>query len=353
MARTGFLLSGEGFVWARQGLTKINELSPGDKLLGLESGKPSWSILESVSKRPGLDRLLRITTDGNEILISKDSEVFAVGGVKRASELTVGEIIETYNIPQETQELMNDGKPIFVESEAGPLRIDSKIAYILGTQVRSQKFEDKVIIKDLSPNHAYEVAKLCSEALKEQFIPHKVYYLDGGKKVRVDCVPLAQACREITQTNIPRFIRQSNTTVLRYFLIGILDTIICLNESEDPPTSFITLAKQSEFRRFVIDCLRLFGIIPIKTYVIHSSQGPAYVKTYANPKDLIQLGLKFIKVEDAPILTAIHEKDAMSYCIIRNISEFQGKLYFVPEPKLHWSLIADMAPLHRHAFSDP
>lgn len=352
MVKTGFLLSGDSFVWARQGLTKVSELKPGDKLFGLKSGEPSWSIINSVSKKPGLDRLLRITTDGNEVILSKLCEVFTVSGVKRASELSVGEILETYNIPQEIQESMNDGKPVFVESEAGPLKIDSRIAYIFGTQVKSAKFEDKVIIRDLNPNHAYEVAKLCSGALREQFIPHKVYYVAGGKKVRVDCGALAQACKEITETNIPRFIRQSNTTVLRYFLIGILDTIVCLSEFEDPPTFFITLARQSEFRRFIVDCLRLFGIIPTKTYVVHSSQGLTYVKIYADPQDLRQLGLRFIKMRDGPIPTASHKGEAMSYCIIRSIAEFQGKLYSLPEPELHWSPIVDMAPLHHHVLAD-
>jgi hypothetical protein len=347
MVETGFLLSGDSFVWTRRGLPKVSELKPGDVLLGIKSGKPSWSIIPSVSKRQGLDRLLRITTDGNEILVSKLCEVFTVSGVKRASELSVGEILETFNIPQEIQESMNDGKPVFVESEVGPLRIDGKIAYILGTQVKSPKFEGKVIIRDLNPNHAYEVAKLCSEALKEQFIRHKIYYVAGGKKVRVDCNALAEACREITETNIPRFIRESNTTVLRHFLTGVLDTIICLSEFEAPPTFFITLAKQSEFRRFIVNCLRLFGIIPTKTYVFHPSQGLKYVKTYVNPQDLCQLGLRFIRAKEGPRIVSQRGK-AMSYCTIRDIAEFQGKLYSLLEPELHWSPIVDMAPLHRH-----
>ncbi|MEM2112222.1 MAG: hypothetical protein QXX08_10180 [Candidatus Bathyarchaeia archaeon] len=352
MVKAGFLLCGDGFVWTPHGLSKVSELKLGDLVLGIKSGKPSWSPIPSVSKRPGFDRLLRVITDGNEVLVSKLCEVFTVGGVRRASELSMGEILETFNIPQEIQEAMNDEKPLFVSSEVGPLRIDSKVAYILGTQVKSPKLEDKVIIRDLNPNHAYEVARLCSEALKEQFIRHKIYYVAGGKKVRVDCSPLAEVCREVTETNIPRFIRQSNTTVLRHFLTGLLDTIICFSEFEDPPTFFITLARQSEFRRFIVNCLRLFGIVPIKTYVFSPSHGLTYVKTYISPQDLRELGLKFIRVKDAPRPIDSQKGKPMSYCMIRSITEFQGRLFSLIEPELHWSPIVDMTPLHRHILED-
>jgi hypothetical protein len=351
MIETGFLVSGDSFVWTPKGLTKITELKPRDKVLGLKSGNPFWSIIDTVCKKPGQSRLLRIATDGSEVLISKNSEVFTVSGVKKASELSIGQMLETYNIPQEIRESVNDGRPIFVQSEIGPLRIDSKIAYVLGTQVRSPKFEDKVIIRNIDPNHAYEIARLCSEALKEQFISHKIYYLGGGKKIRIDCEALAEACKRINEKNIPQFIRQSNTTVLKYFLMGVLDTILCVSEVEDPPTNFITQARNSEFRRFILDCLRVFNIIPIKSYIFHPSPALTYVKTYVNPQDLRQLGLKFIKVKEGPRQMVYDKRKTMSYCTIRGINEFQGKLFSVQQSELHWSLIVDMTPLHKQVIS--
>jgi len=134
--------------------------------------------------------------------------------------------------------------------------------------------------------------------------------------------------------------------------VGILDTILCLNEGEDPPTFFTTLARQSEFRRFLTDCMRLFGVIPTKACVVRSSQEPMFVKTYVNPKDLADLGLRFIKVRDEPLLATSHRIETMSYCTVRNIAELQGKLCQIPVPKLHWSLIVDMAPLHHHALPE-
>jgi len=351
MGETGFLLSTDSFVWTHQGLSKVSELKPRDELLGIKSGKPSWSTINSLSKKPGLEWLLRIITDGNEVLVSRLCELFTVSGVKRATDLSVGEILETFNIPQEIQESINNEKPVFVESEVGPFRIDPKVAYILGTQIKSPKIEGRVIIRGLYPNHAYEVARLCSEALKEQFIQHKIYYVEGGKKVRVDCNALAEACREITERTIPRFIRQSSAPVLRHFLAGVLDTMICLNESDDPPTFFITPVEQSELRRFIVGCLRLFGVIPSKTYVFHSSQG-LFVKTYVDPQALRQLGLRFIRAESGPKPVVSRKNTAMSYCIIRNLAELQGKLISFPEPELHWSPIVDLSPLHRHVLTD-
>jgi hypothetical protein len=131
-----------------------------------------------------------------------------------------------------------------------------------------------------------------------------------------------------------------------------LDTIICFSEFEDPPTFFITLARQSEFRRFIVNCLRLFGIVPTKTYVFHPSHGLTYVKIYLNPQDLRELGLKFIRVKDIPRPIDSQKGKPMSYCMIRSIAEFQGKLFSLIEPELHWSPIVDMTPLHRHVLED-
>lgn len=352
MVETGFLLSGDSFAWSPKGLLKICELKPGDRLLGIKAGEPSWSVLRLVKRKPGINRMLRITTDGNELLVSKLCEVFTINGVKKASDLSVGEILETFNMPSEIQETIGNMDPIFVESEEGPLNIDGKIAYILGTQIRSPKADGRIIIQGLNPGHAYEVAKLCSEGLKEQFVQHKIYYADGGKKIRVDCNALAEACRDISQDNIPRFIRESNAVVLRHFLSGVLDTMICMSEFESPSTFLITLEKQSEFRRFVISGLRLFGIIPAKTYVFRVSTGDTYVKTYVNPQDLRLLGLRFIRTKDEPRQGFSQKGKAISYCTTRSISQFNGRLFSILEPEMHWSPIIDMTPLHRHSFGE-
>jgi hypothetical protein len=349
MVETGFLLDKESFVWTQRGLLTTGELKPGDKLLGMEAGKPSWSAISSGGKKYNFDRLVRIITDGNEVSVSRACEVFTLSGIKKASDVVVGDILETFNIPNEIRMQMDSRGASVVESDAGPIKIDSKIAYVLGTQIKSPKFENKVVIRGLNPNHAYEVARLCSEALKEQFIRHKIYYLAGGKKVRIDCDVLVGICRMINEETVPRFIRESHATALRHFVCGILDTIVCISESEDPPTFFITLAKQSVVRRLILNVLRLWGVIPVKTYFFHPSYGLAYIRTYVNPQDLRQFGLRFIRSKDAPEPTISQKGKPISYCTVRDVVEFHGKTLYLPEPKLHWSPIVDIAPIHRHA----
>lgn len=348
MPKTGFLVSGESFVWSHKGLLKVKELKAGDFLLGIdENGKACWSALPTKVRKYGKDRLFRITTDGSEVLVSGTGEVFTINGLMKASNLIEGEIIETFNIPIKVRELLENKNPIYVDSSIGSIKINGGMSYLLGTQIRSRKRANKIIIDRLNPAHARSLAKLCSETLRQQHIKNKVYCVRWGSKIRIDSPVLAELCTGISENNIPRDIRESPATILREFLCGVLDVILYQNKIGTPPTYLITLAEQDELRRFIFNVLRLFGVIPVKTYVVHST-GRMYMKSFINTSDLSKLGLKFIRSKEV-----VKEKKSsvkpISYSTVREITEFQDVVFYLPEPRLHWSPVVDLIPLHRHA----
>jgi len=344
----GFLVGGESFVWSHRGLLKIRELRPDDSILGIdEKGRPCWSTISNGIRKYGRTRIFRITTDGNEVWLSEGCEAYTIEGIRKASGLSKEALLETFNIPEETRVFLEGREPAYVMTDAGPIVIKEKMAYLLGTQIKSRKYEHKVIIDGLNPDYAYILAKLCSEALREQFIRGKIYYVAGGKKVRIDCEALASICSSISERNIPLSVRQSNATTLKEFLCGILDAILYLDEAETPPTYFQTFGVQSELRRFIFNVLRLYGIIPAKTYVIHPSEGLTYMRTFINISDLSRIGLRFIRSKE--IIKEVKPPiKKMSYSAVRNVVKFNDVAYYLLEPKLHWSPIVDLTPLHRH-----
>jgi len=345
----GFLVGEESFLWTRRGLLKIRELEHADLVLGIDSkGKPSWSALSH--RRHGKDQILRITTDGSEAVISVSSEVFTVSGIKRASNLVKGEILETYNIPRQVREML-DTKYKHADSEVGPLKLDSKLGYILGTQIRSRKFKNKIVISGINPEHAYMLANLCHDTLREQYVNSKIYYTRGGKRVRIDSPILADICSGISESSIPLTIREAPSSTLQGFICGILDMILYRSEAEVPPFYFITLAKHSEFRRFIFNILRISGVIPAKTYVIRPKTGLAYFKTFINTSDLFRLGVKFVRSEKKVVRKKADFKP-ISYSSVRGMSQFRGDVFYLTEPQLHWSLVVDLVPLHRQVLKE-
>lgn len=348
MSKMGFLVNGENFVWSHRGLLKIKELKTDDVVLGIdEKGKPHWSIIPKGVRKHGRTKILRITTDGNEILLPESCEVFTMEGVRRASSISRGELLETFNIPKEICSLLESKEATHIMTYIGPVTIKERMAYLLGTQIKSRKYEHKVIISRLNPNHTYTLAKICSEALREQFIRGKIYYVAGGKKIRIDCDVLASICIDISERNIPLSIRESNATALKEFLCGILDVMLYWDEAETPPTYFQTFENQSELRRFMFNVLRLYRVIPAKTYAINPSIGPTYMRTFVDASDLSGFGLRFIRTERA-IDFVKPQIEKMSYSTVRSVSEFTDIAYYISEPKLHWSPIVELTPLHRH-----
>jgi len=124
MPGMGFLVGSESFVWSYRGLLKIRELTPEDPILGIdEEGRPCWSMIPEGIRKYGRTRIFRITTDGNEIWLSEACEAYTIEGVKKASGISKGDLLETFNIPEEIRLFLENKEPSQVMTDAGPIVI--------------------------------------------------------------------------------------------------------------------------------------------------------------------------------------------------------------------------------------
>lgn len=337
-------------MWAERGLIRVAELCPDDNIVGISrEGKTSWSSIAI----PGFkekDRIIRITTDSNECLLAPDCEVFTVEGIKKVSSLSVGDLVETANIPFEILERLDMNPLQLVQCGDREIAIDEKLGYVLGTQIRSKRDPDKVVFDHLvlDTEKYYLLASLCNDIRKTSGIGGKISYVYARKRIRFDSWILVQLCEAIWKTKkVAIELRKSPPKVMHAFVAGILDMILQRNKIETPPTFFSTTGYHSDLRRFILNVLRLYGVIPIRTHCVPQQDGSISFKCSINTSDLSKLGLKFITMKIPPTL---QEAKAISYSTVRNISRFRDTTVYLSAPEPHWSPIVDLAPLHRHAF---
>jgi hypothetical protein len=346
--KSGFLVGGENFVWAERGLLKVNELHPNDNILGISrEGKVSRSSLNIVKTRQG--KIIRITTDSNESLLASDCEIFTVEGIRQASGVSIGDLVETANIPLEILETLDRKALQSIQFDEHEIKLDEKLGYVIGSQIRSKRFGHKVVFDKIDTEKAYFLATLCNDIRKTSGIGGKIFYVKGGKRIRVDSWILAQLCGAIWKTNkVSTEIRGSPAAVMRAFVAGILDMILQTNKAETPPTFFSTSAYESELRRFILNVLRLYGVIPVRVHCVPQQDGSTFLKCSINTSDLSKLGLRFIRAINIPPIP--QEAKAISYSTVRNISRFRDTVFYLSAPEPHWSPIVDLTPLHRHTF---
>ena len=132
------------------------------------------------------------------------------------------------------------------------------------------------------------------------------------------------------------------------FLCGTLDMILMKNSADNPPTFFSTIEEQTDFRRFLLNILRLSGVIPVRMRIVTRSEYENYFKCSVNPGDLARIGVNFLKGKITP--NSIQETKTISYSSIRYISSRQGRVVYLTTNEPHWSPIVDLLPLHRHEF---
>ncbi len=347
--KSGFLLSEKNFVWAERGLLRAAELCPNDDIVGFNGeGKTSWSsITIAGSQKKG--EILRITTDSNECLLAPDCEVFTVGAIRKVSSLEVGDFIETANIPFEILEMLEKKALRSIQFDDHEITLDDKLGYVLGAQIRSERYRDRVVFDQIDTEKAYLLASLCNDIRKTSGIRGKIFYVQGGKRIRFDSWILAQLCDAMWKTNdVAIEIRESPPRVMHAFVAGILDMILQRNKAETPPTFFSTTGYHGELRRFILNVLRLYGVIPVRMRCVPQQDGSLSFRCSINTSDLSKLGLRFIRTME--ILPTLQEAKAISYSTVRNISRFIDTTVHLSAPESHWSPIVDLTPLHRHAF---
>lgn len=140
--KSGFLVGSEGFIWTERGLLKTGEITKDDKVLGIGSdGRHSWSSLNRIKTRKS--KLVKLTTDSSETLLSKDSEIYTVEGIRKISSVNNDVLIETANIPSEVVDRLNGDLPL-VSINIGECKIEinEKISYLIGAQIKAKRYSD-------------------------------------------------------------------------------------------------------------------------------------------------------------------------------------------------------------------
>lgn len=192
------------------------------------------------------------------------------------------------------------------------------------------------------------VASICSE-VRKTFGGDKIYYVAGGRRVRFDSTILASACKELWKDyNILFAIRHSRPSVILSFASGVLDMILQKNAHENPPSYFVTDGQVSELRRFLLNSIRLSGVIPAKMHTAAHQDESIFFRCSVNTADLARLGLNFIRGMTGR--EGLQEIKPISYSSVKHISSVQGKLLYLSTEEPHWSPIVDLLPLHRQMF---
>jgi len=125
VSKSGFAISGDNFVWTERGLLKVTELSPDDNIMGINRvGKTSWSSITLVKTKKG--KILRITTDSNESLLAPECEIFTVEGIRQASNVSIGDLVETANIPLEILETLDKKALQSIRFDDHKIELDEK-----------------------------------------------------------------------------------------------------------------------------------------------------------------------------------------------------------------------------------
>jgi hypothetical protein len=349
MPQKGFIIGAESFIWCERGLLRAAELLIDDVILGLDRrGRLSWDSLSSLRRKRA--HLMRIFSDSTEIVVGSSCGLFTARGMKRASKLTEEDLIETATLTSKISEKL-DCKPFqYINTSEGPVAITDDLAYLLGTQVSAKRTDTYTIIDTKKIENLRTISGLFTETLDRYFISQKIRYIPRSTRIRLESKAFSEILFDVSTNYIPPFIRQSPSYVIRQFLCGVLDTIVRTNRYENPPTYFATLVTESHFRRFVFNLLRLFNVIPTKTYFFHPKDGYNYIYSFLRVCDLKALGLRFHWMEE-PQIPFAYQPQPTGYSQVRNMISFRGDAYFLVPCKPHWSVVADLVPLHPEGLS--
>lgn len=323
-------------------------MQPNDRLLGLDrNGKPSWAPL--LRKRKRRSRLVRILSDSAEFIVGNSCGIFTVNGLKQAYELEEGDLVETVTLTPRIRENLTSNSLSYFPTVEGPVALDEDLAYILGLQILAKKkTESQVIIDCRQLEKIKTITDIFTKTLDDRFISMKIGYVPRTTKIKLRSRAFSEISSDISRSFIPLIIRKSPPIVLRKFLCGILDSIIRVNFNESPSTYFATRENESHFRRCVFSMLRLFNIVPVKSYLFQS-EGFNYVNSYVRTYDLKKLGLCFYWIR-VPELSNVNQHQPTGYSQVRSLTSFSSDSLILTPRNPHWSIIADLAPLQPQVF---
>lgn len=360
----GFLLSGDSFVWTKRGLLKVKESREGDELLGLnrETQQVTFEPLQSSLRKLSDARLVRITTDLNEIMIPRRSQIYTINGKTSASQVHEEDYLDVFSRMSAFDELRglynsNERKTLTLKSGRTVI-ISEDLAYLLGTQAIlgpwNERATHKIVLDIGNPDNCRKICKVFRRALKSAGIPHTIYMTRMWRRIIImddtfrqeilDMILQIFSQQQSGAISIDPSIRMAPTDVIHAFAEGLLDSRASL--SRGGRLKFYTLAHDSEIRRFIYCLLALFGIRPIYTFVRKPEWGLKAVTTYlALPKNH-SFELKALALKSKEILAEKSKSDLQVYAKVRHVAFFKGTQFILPVPREHWNLIVDLVPVH-------
>jgi len=352
---TGYLLSEDSYVWTKRGLLKVNEILKSDWVLGLDLEKRRV-IFEKIKSEPiklKKNRIVRITTDVNELVLPENSEVYTAKGKNKALNITEGVMLDIFYRPQ-IFEMLRD---LYKYHPLTSLKITNKkvtitenIAYLLGTQaIIPRKSAHKLVLYLKSGLNYAKVCKILKRALTELEIPHRIYYRpsdyrkiiifdDSERKILITMISSLFA-----NYDMPKVIRTSPTTVIQQFIEGLLDSRAKISKGR-----LIKLhipASLDKIRRFIYSSLALFGVQPRYTFINKSDRGLKFFALYFALPETRPFELKSLAISSASLAIRTRE-DIKVYSQVKHIVKLRRQQFIIPRIQEHWDIIVDLVPLH-------
>ena len=323
-----FLTSKDSFVWARNGLLKISELSKGDEILGLNGeGNPNYQKIVCIQKS-NQERLIRAASNRNESYIFEKQRVIRLGGTSQICSLREGE-----------DKLELCLKPAFFNEVENLLKnksseLSSSFAYLLGRtkDVRFKSdFKDRLTFLSNDWPELRQLAHIFHQTLlKHNIDSRRKIYLGYSETFRLQYKLVIKSPEIIHVLNytdsdpnlIPKEIRLSSFDCMKSYLTGLVEAF---STRHGKGFKVATKRTQNELRRFLYDMFPLFGVTPRKTKWSH------------------QVSIEF----DENILQRIKEGNISSrvnrFYLLRRLDEFKLKsIYEFKTTGLHWSPAVDL-----------
>lgn len=340
-----YAVAPDSFILTRGGIKKARELNVGDSVLGIQAGKPRFEELTEISSQSG-ERWVRILADRCESLVSARSSVFTLQGSTAASLIA----------REDTLEMMNLSSGIMSDLETLPTRIidtrydislSPSLSYLLGTQLFAERFSDRVLVDETDPSVARELASEFNHTLGVCGIPHRIFLPRYGARIRIDSFRLARLVATFLghAGNIPIEMRVSAPEVMRHFICGILDSSISESGHRQGEARIRTAMKDSEYRRFIFQVLRLYGAKSVSSRVHYPQDDLAYVDTYFQTVDLERLGLRFFRLH--PKRDSDGDRQVLSYSKVVDVNMFRGSNTILEVPRTGWTLESDLILVQR------
>jgi len=343
-----FVLGADNFVWTRNGLLKISELTEDSSILGVLRGDLNWYELSSTPITEKNYSVYHVIGDRNEFFVPEEGEIITKRAIKKISEITPLDLIEF--CPYLSPEMLKD-----LETK----HLDQDLAYLLGMLTRRVSLSiDKIAIKTISENETVlgHIGWRAKQIIEKHFdLTDFDYRTETGplysfiifkrgeelsKFIRdFDCLP----------GKVPQVIRKSEPKIMKAFLEGVLEVAINLRES-----TLRTLPHEDELRRFILNYLSLYHL-PAKISVSMFSN-PHRVDLTLPKKTNEFFTLRSIKklTSTEPRIPSMKRELGLRFPYARILGCFAERksISCLPEEIMNWRPLVELIPILPHGSED-